>query len=57
MAAPIVGENNIGIRRPWRSFQAAMSRSASSSTWTSVARLLALLSLRSHGADPPACGG
>jgi len=33
MAAPIVGENDIGIRQAWRSFQAAMSRSASSSTW------------------------
>jgi len=40
MAAPI-GENNIGIRRAWRSFQAAMSRSASSGTWASLARLLA----------------
>ena len=29
MAAPIVGENSIGIRLAWRSFQAAIRRSAS----------------------------
>jgi hypothetical protein len=28
--APIVGKNKIGIRRAWRSFQAAIRRSASS---------------------------
>jgi hypothetical protein len=38
MAAPIVGENSIGIRRAWRSFQAPIRRSASSSTWASIAR-------------------
>jgi len=38
MAAPIVGENNIGIRFACRSFQAPIRRSASSSTWASVAR-------------------
>jgi hypothetical protein len=32
------GENSIGIRLAWRSFQAPISRSASSSTWASVAR-------------------
>jgi hypothetical protein len=32
MAAPIVGEKIIGIRFAWRSFQAVISRSASSST-------------------------
>ncbi len=32
------GRNSIGIRLDWRSFQAAISRSASSSTWASVAR-------------------
>jgi hypothetical protein len=32
MAAPIVGENSIGIRLAWRSFQAAIRRCASSST-------------------------
>src|SRR6516162_2107011 len=41
MAAPIVGENSIGIRFAWRSFQAAISRSASSRTRASVARRLA----------------
>ncbi len=41
IAAPIVGENSIGIRLAWRSFQAAISRSASSRTWASVARRLA----------------
>jgi hypothetical protein len=41
MAAPIVGENSIGIRLAWRSFQAAIRRSASSSTCGSVARRLA----------------
>jgi hypothetical protein len=30
MAAPIVGENSMGIRLAWRSFQAPISRSASS---------------------------
>ena len=30
MAAPIVGENSIGIRLAWRSFQAVTSCSASS---------------------------
>jgi hypothetical protein len=40
MAAPIVGENSIGIRFPWRSFQAPIRRSASSSSWASVARRL-----------------
>jgi hypothetical protein len=29
MAAPIVGENSIGIRLAWRSFQAAMMAAAS----------------------------
>jgi len=38
IAAPIVGENIIGMRLAWRSFHAAIRRSASSSTWTSVAR-------------------
>ena len=38
IAAPIVGENSIGIRLAWRSFQAAIRRSASSSTCASVAR-------------------
>jgi hypothetical protein len=33
-----VGENSIGIRLAWRSFQASIKRSASSSTCTSVAR-------------------
>ena len=33
MAAPIVGENSIGMRLAWRSFQAAIRRSASSSTF------------------------
>ena len=33
MAAPIVGENSIGIRRAWCSFHAVMRRSASSSSW------------------------
>ena len=33
--APVVGENSIGIRLDWRSFQAAIRRSASSSTWAS----------------------
>ena len=28
MAAPIVGENSIGIRLAWRSFQASIRRSA-----------------------------
>ncbi len=37
--APMVGENNMGIPRAWRSFQAATSRSASSNTWPSIARL------------------
>ena len=32
MAAPIVGENSIGIRLACRSFHAPISRSASSST-------------------------
>jgi hypothetical protein len=41
MAAPIVGENSIGMRLAWRSFQAVIRRSASSSTWASVARRLA----------------
>jgi len=41
IAAPIVGANSIGIRLAWRSFQAAIRRSASSSTWASVARRLA----------------
>jgi hypothetical protein len=36
MAVPMVGENSIGIRLAWRSFQAPISRSASSSTWASV---------------------
>jgi hypothetical protein len=40
MAAPIVGENSIGIRFSWRSFQAATIRSASSSNWASVASFL-----------------
>jgi hypothetical protein len=31
-AAPIVGANSKGIRRAWRSFQAAIRRSASAST-------------------------
>jgi hypothetical protein len=31
MAAPMVGENSIGIRLAWRLFQAAIRRSASSS--------------------------
>ena len=39
--APIVGENSIGIRLAWRSFQAVIRRSASSSTCASVARRLA----------------
>src|SRR5262249_49277945 len=38
MAAPIVGEKIMGARNAWRSFQAAIRRSASSSTWASVAR-------------------
>ena len=38
-AAPIVGENSIGICRPWRLFHARIDRSASSSTCVSVARL------------------
>jgi hypothetical protein len=38
IAAPIVGENSIGIRFDWHSFQAVIRRSASSSTWASVAR-------------------
>jgi hypothetical protein len=41
MAAPIVGEKIIGARNAWRSFQAAIRRSASSSTWASVARRFA----------------
>jgi len=41
MAAPIVGENSNGVRLAWRSFQAAMSSSTSSSTWVPVACLLA----------------
>jgi hypothetical protein len=32
MAARIVGENSMGIRLAWRSFQAVIKRSASSST-------------------------
>jgi len=39
--APIVGEKIIGARDAWRSFQAAIRRSASSSTWASVARRVA----------------
>ncbi len=41
IAAPMIGENSIGIRLAWRSFQAPIRRSASSSTFTSVARRLA----------------
>ena len=33
IAAPIVGENSIGMRLACRSFQAAIRRSASSRTW------------------------
>ena len=45
MAAPIVGENSMGICPAWRSFQAPIRRSASSSTWASVARLTAASAL------------
>jgi len=38
VAAPIVGEKIIGMRCAWRSFQAPINRSTSSSTWASVAR-------------------
>ncbi|HEY2242888.1 MAG: hypothetical protein WAV38_01860 [Xanthobacteraceae bacterium] len=38
MAAPIVGENSIGIRLTCRSFQTATSRSASAMICGSVAR-------------------
>jgi len=41
MAAPIVGEKIMGECNAWRSFQAAIRRSASSSTCASVARLFA----------------
>jgi hypothetical protein len=34
----MVGEKIIGARNAWRSFQAVICRSASSSTWASVAR-------------------
>ena len=37
IAAPMVGENSIGMRLAWRSFQATIRCSASSSTWASVA--------------------
>ena len=40
MAAPMVGENSIGIRLAWRSFQAVTSCSASSRIWRSIARRL-----------------
>ena len=55
--APIVGENSIGMRLAWRSFQAAIKRSASSSTWASVARRAAASFSAACGADPPSCGG
>jgi hypothetical protein len=43
MAAPIIGEKIIGARNAWRSFQPAIRRSASSSTWASVARRVGFL--------------
>jgi hypothetical protein len=43
MAAPMVGETSIGIRLAWRSFQAAIRRSASSKIRGSVARRAAPL--------------
>src|SRR5262249_44387982 len=40
-----------------RSFQAAISRSTSSSTWASVARRIAASFSAARGVDPPSCGG
>ena len=45
MAAPIVGENSIGIRLTCRSFQTATSRSASAMICGSVARCSAAVFL------------
>jgi hypothetical protein len=47
-AAPIVGANSMGTRRAWRSFQAPISRSASSKTRASAAHRAAPLHVTPH---------
>ena len=57
MAAPIVGENNIGILAAWRSFQAPISRSASSSTWLRSRAGTQPLRRPWPSGRPASCGG